>query len=137
MKDRVHEIADVLASRPDDEAPWEALRHTFHVITEAWDEAPQQALHYLRMIRETPSLPARYGEKQLSRHEPLLPETARRLNPDGDDLADPSRTPWSDPLACLDAAVATWPAYETAVPSSLLLDSAMAALLVQLSRSRS
>ncbi|MDH6590012.1 AcrR family transcriptional regulator [Streptomyces sp. SAI-133] len=132
LKDRVHEIADVLASRPENETPWEALRHTFRVITGAWDKAPQQALDYLRMIRETPSLRARYWEKQLSWHEALLPETARRLNLDADDLADPQPDALvGSALACLDAAAATWVACEAAVPSSLLLDRAMAALTVQ------
>ncbi|WP_210533855.1 acyl-CoA-like ligand-binding transcription factor [Streptomyces scabiei] len=130
--DRVRDIADVLSSQPENETPWEALRHTFHVITGAWDEAPQESLRHLRMIRETPSLRARYWEKQLSWHEALLPEVSRRLSDGADGFTDPrSDALVGSTLACLDAAVAAWVACEATVPSSLLLDRAMAALTVQ------
>ncbi|MHC3470911.1 acyl-CoA-like ligand-binding transcription factor [Streptomyces sp. 7R007] len=121
----------MLASRPENETRWQALRHTFRVTTKTWDEAPQQALHHLRMIRQAPSLRARYWEKQLSWHGTLLPEIARRQSADADTRTDlrPDAL-FGSALACLDAALA-WVACEAAVPASLLLDRTMATLTPQ------
>jgi AcrR family transcriptional regulator len=123
------QITEALAARPDDEQPWEALRRSLDVLTRMNDQAPEQALSYLRMLQETPSLRARHYEKQLSWQKLLLPEIARRLG------ADPDRPEDTRPsalaaaaLACLDVAATGWVACEGTVPLAELLDRAMGAL---------
>ncbi|MBE1602542.1 hypothetical protein [Streptomyces stelliscabiei] len=72
-------IAQALAARPDDERPWEALRRAFDVPTRMNEEASEQVLSYLRMLRETPSLRARHHEKQLAGRSWWVSEVAPRL----------------------------------------------------------
>lgn len=129
LKERGEQIGEVLRSRPEDEAPWDALRHTFHVLTDANDNAPEPALRYLRMVRETPSLRARYWEKQLTWHAALAPEIGRRLAARTDEADDPRADAMvGAALACLDAAISAWVACDAATSASTLLDRAMGAL---------
>ncbi|KMS66782.1 TetR family transcriptional regulator [Streptomyces viridochromogenes] len=123
------QIAEALAARPDDEQPREALRRAFDVLTRMNEAAPEQALSYLRMLQETPSLRARHHEKQLSWQELLVPEIARRLGADPDQAEDirPSALT-AAALACLDSASTAWVACEGTVPLAVLLDRAMGAL---------
>ena len=58
-------IAEALAARPEGERPWEALRRVFDVLTRMKEQAPEQALSFLRMLQETP-LRAGHCEEQLS-----------------------------------------------------------------------
>ncbi|MFI7016695.1 TetR family transcriptional regulator [Streptomyces sp. NPDC050164] len=122
-------IAEALAARPDDERPWEALRRSFDVLTRMNEQAPEQALSYLRMLQETPSLRAGHHEKQRSWQELLVPEIARRLgvSPDRPEDTRPSALV-AAALACLDVAATGWVACEGAVPLAVLLDRAMGAL---------
>lgn len=129
LEDSGRQIAQALAERPDDERPWQALRRAFDVLVRQNEAEPEQALHYLRMLQETPSLRARHFEKQLSWQEMFLPEIARRLG------ADPGRPEDPRPgalaaaaLACLDAAATGWVACAGKVPLKVLLDRAMGAL---------
>ncbi|WP_338775638.1 hypothetical protein [Streptomyces sp. DG1A-41] len=128
MAESGRRIAEALAARPDDEPPWGALRRSFDVLTRMNEAAPEQALGYLRMLRQTPSLRAGHHEEQLGRHELLVPEIARRLG------ADPDRPEDTRPsalaaaaLACLDGAATAWVACEGTVPLAVLLG-AMGAL---------
>ncbi|WP_338781502.1 TetR family transcriptional regulator [Streptomyces sp. DG1A-41] len=129
LEESGRQIAEALAARPDDEQPWEALRRAFDVLTRMNEAAPEQALSYLRMLQETPSLRARHHEKQLSWQELLVPEIARRLGADPDQAEDirPSALA-AAALACLDAASTAWVACEGTVPLAVLLDRAMGAL---------
>ncbi|MGW0823863.1 TetR family transcriptional regulator [Streptomyces sp. NPDC002845] len=129
LEDSGRQIAEALAARPDEELPWEALRRAFDVITRMNEQAPEQALSYLRMLQETPSLRARHYEKQLSWQELLVPEVARRLgaNPDRPEDTRPSAVA-AAALACLDVAATRWVACEGTVPLAVLLDRAMGAL---------
>lgn len=122
-------IAEALTARPDDERPWEALRRAFDVLMRMNEAAPEQALSYLRMLQETPSLRARHYEKQLGWQELLVPEIARRLgvSPDRPEDIRPSALA-SAALACLDVASRGWVACEGTVPLAVLLDRAMGAL---------
>ncbi|WP_371660958.1 TetR family transcriptional regulator [Streptomyces sp. NBC_00280] len=123
------QISEALTARPDDERPWQALRRSFDVLTRMNDQDPEQALSYLRMLQETPSLRARHYEKQLSWQELLLPEIARRLgaSPDRPEDTRPSALA-AAALACLDVAATGWVACEGKVPLAELLDRAMGAL---------
>ncbi|MBC9726514.1 TetR family transcriptional regulator [Streptomyces sp. TRM68367] len=129
LEDTGRDIAEALAARPDDERPWVALRRAFDVLTRRNEGAPEQALSYLRMLQETPSLRARHYEKQLNWQELLVPEIARRLEAGPDRPEDPRPSALvTASLACLDAAARGWVACEGAVPLAVLLDRAMGAL---------
>ncbi|GAB2764542.1 TetR family transcriptional regulator [Streptomyces bullii] len=123
-------IAEALATRPDDERPWEALRRAFDVLVRAGHEAaPEQTLTYLRMLYETPSLRARHFEKRLTWQMLLVPEIARRVGADPDGPEDPRPGALvAAALACLDVAVTGWVACEGRIPVADLLDRAMDAL---------
>ncbi|WNM31955.1 TetR family transcriptional regulator [Streptomyces sp. Li-HN-5-11] len=129
MEDTGRQIVEALASRPDDERPWQALRRAFDVVVQMNDAAPEQALRFLRMLQGTPSPRARHVEKQLGRQEMLAPEIARRL---GVDSGRPEDTRPSAPAAaasaCVDVAAIAWPTTEGTVPLAVLLDHAMDAL---------
>lgn len=119
-------LAEALAARPEQERPWEALRRTFDVITQANEESPERALSLLRMLSDTPSLRARHSEKQLRWQNLLVPEVSRRLGVDAADAQDPrAHAVVGAALACLDAANAAWVACDGAVAASVLLDRAM------------
>ena len=84
LEETGRQIAEAFAARPDTERPWESLRRAFDVLTQSNEQAPEQALSYLRMLQETPSLRARHFEKQLSWQAMLEPEIARRLGVSAD-----------------------------------------------------
>ncbi|MGW0425307.1 TetR/AcrR family transcriptional regulator [Streptomyces sp. NPDC003015] len=122
------QIADTLATRPDEERPWEALRRAFDVMTRMNEAAPERTLSYLRMLQDTPSLRARHYEKQLGWQEMMVPEIARRLGSGPDHPEDPRPTALvAAALACADAASSGWVACEGKVPLAVLLDRAMGA----------
>lgn len=126
LEETGRQIAEAFAARPDTERPWEALRRAFDVLTQANEQAPEQALSYLRMLQETPSLRARHFEKQLSWQAMLEPEIARRLGVSADQPEEVGPNALSGAaLACLDAAATGWVACGGAVPLAVLLDRAM------------
>ncbi|WP_327318810.1 TetR family transcriptional regulator [Streptomyces sp. NBC_01235] len=129
LEESGRQIADEFAARPDTERPWEALRRAFDVLMRANEADPQQALTYLRMLQETPSLRARHFEKQLSWQEMLVPEIARRLGVSSDRPEEirPNALAGAA-LGCLDAAATGWVACEGTVPLAVLLDRAMGTL---------
>lgn len=123
------EVAEALASRPDEERPWPAMRRAFDVLVRVNEEAPEQTLSFLRLLQETPSLRARHFEKQLRWQEELVPEVARRLGASTNRPEDPRPTALvAAALACLDAAARAWVACEGDVSLASLLDRAMGAL---------
>ncbi|MFI5876139.1 TetR/AcrR family transcriptional regulator [Streptomyces sp. NPDC051445] len=123
------QVAEALATRPDEERPWVALRRAFDVLVRVNEEAPEQTLSFLRLLHETPSLRARHFEKQLKWQEQMVPEIARRLEAGPGRPVDPRPTALvAAALGCLDAAARGWVACEGAVPLADLLDQAMGAL---------
>ncbi|WNM31695.1 TetR family transcriptional regulator [Streptomyces sp. Li-HN-5-11] len=119
-------IAEALAARPDEERPWQALRRAFDVIVRMSEDAPEQGLRYLGLFQGTPSLRARYYEKQLSLREMLVPEIARRLAADPDlpeEIA--AKALAAAALTCLDVSLTAWVDCEGAVPLAVLLDRAL------------
>jgi|SRR6185437_16979891 AcrR family transcriptional regulator len=128
LADSGRQIAQELRARPEDERPWTALRRAFDVLVRMNEADPQDALRYLRMLQETPSLRARHFEKQLSWQEMLVPEVARRLSVGPGRHEDPRPGALvAAALACLDMAAASWVACEGNVPLAVLLDRAMGA----------
>jgi AcrR family transcriptional regulator len=129
LEETGRQIAEAFAARPDTERPWEALRRAFDVLTQANEQAPEQALSYLRMLQETPSLRARHFEKQLSWQAMLEPEIGRRLGVSADQPEEVGPNALSGAaLACLDAAATGWVACGGTVPLAVLLDRAMGTL---------
>lgn len=122
-------VAERLAERPADEAPWESLRRAFDVLTEFEAEGPEKTLAYLRMLCDAPSLKARHWEKQQGWQDLLVPEVARRLGTDPAAVEDPQVPALvASALACKDAAMHAWMACDGAVPLTSLIDRAMGAL---------
>lgn len=85
----IHLLADVgtdmraeLASRPADEPPSVALRHTVWVSVNACAGPGQQALRVTQLILESPALHARFLELQAQWGDELAEELAHRLGLD-------------------------------------------------------
>jgi hypothetical protein len=89
-------VLDALVARPAGESAWQALRHAFEPLLDEIAESPQRGLSMARMFDETPSLRARHIGRQLTWHDRLTPEIARRLQVT-DDPYDPVPAPWSPP----------------------------------------
>jgi AcrR family transcriptional regulator len=123
------EIAAALAARPADERPWDSLRRAFDVVTQINTDAPEQALSFVRMLNETPSLRARHWEKTQDWQNLLVPEVSRRIGTETATPQDPrARALVASALACLDAATDAWTACDGTTPLSALVDRAMGAL---------
>ncbi|MFC8831484.1 TetR family transcriptional regulator [Streptomyces sp. NPDC057137] len=69
-----------LAGRPAQEPPSVALRHTVRVPVDACAGHADQALRVVRLIMGTPSLLARFLERQAQWRDELAAEVANRLN---------------------------------------------------------
>ncbi|OXZ00569.1 TetR family transcriptional regulator [Streptomyces diastatochromogenes] len=129
LEDLGRDVAGRLAERPADERPWDSLRRAFDALTDFNADEPENALAYVRMLYEAPSLKARHWEKQQAWQELLVPEVARRLGTDPAAAEDPrARALVSSALACKDAATDAWTACNGAVPLAVLIDRAMGAL---------
>jgi hypothetical protein len=70
--------------------------HAFEPLLDEIAESPQRGLSMARMFDETPSLRARHIGRQLTWHDGLTPQIARRLQVT-DDPYDPRPAPWSPP----------------------------------------
>ncbi|MFF8961004.1 TetR family transcriptional regulator [Streptomyces sp. NPDC014894] len=71
-----------LASRPRDEPPSVALRHTVRISIDACAGHADQALRVVQLILGTPALLARFLERQAQWRDELAAEVARRLDLD-------------------------------------------------------
>jgi AcrR family transcriptional regulator len=123
-----HRVLEALRARPESESAWQALRHALDLPISETVASPEEQLRVARMFESTPSLKIRRLGKQLTWHELLVPEIARRLRVD-DNAHDPRpRALVAAALACLSAAVATWTEADGTVDLPGLLDQAMSAL---------
>jgi AcrR family transcriptional regulator len=124
-------VASALAARPADESPWDALRAAFESLRGPGYNAEHQ-LVVTKMIYGTPSLRARYIDKQLNWMALLAPEIANRLRKTGDlpkrDLELSARAIVSTALICLSLASEAWAARDGTVDIGVLYDVAIAAV---------
>jgi len=103
------ELLRALRQRPDDEAPWTALRHAMDPVIAHYAAQPERAQRLAELARTTPALAARHAEKPVSWHNLLTPEIARRLGADPAEATDPRPGALiAAAHACLEAAVAAW-----------------------------
>lgn len=105
-------MRDVLAARPPDEGPWEAIAEAFRALAREHGQPVELEMRIARLLHDEPSLRARHLEKHLAWQEALVPELTRRLRgTDGlDEEAARHRAAAivASALACLDTAVDTW-----------------------------
>jgi AcrR family transcriptional regulator len=128
-------LARALAERPDDEAPWLALRRTFDYLVTLNESDRARSATLMRMLRETPSLQAGRLEKQSRWRELLVPVLLGHLGP-----ADRVQTAIDAQVAlratalvgaalgCVDAAMDEWFASGAQAALGTLIDQAMAAV---------
>ncbi|BAL89579.1 putative TetR-family transcriptional regulator [Actinoplanes missouriensis 431] len=116
-------------ARPGDEHPWTSLRRTLDVFTAMNADAPERSLAFMRMLQESPTMTARYAERQQSWEDLLVPLVAERLAGDRPADRDPApRALVASALACYNAAMQAWGAADGAGSRDDLLDRAMTAL---------
>ena len=134
-------VASALAARPVDESPWDALRAAFDSLRglPGYDEEHQLTL--TKMIYDTPSLRARYIDKQLNWLALLVPQIVGRLRAAGDvkegDLDLSARAIVGTTLTCLSLASETWAAHDGKTDLGTLYDTAIAAVRGGSARPRS
>lgn len=122
----VDEIAQALRERPDDEAPWSALRHAMGPLVEYYASRTERTHRLAALAAATPALAALNREKYARFHALIAPELARRLASDPHDPTDPRpRALIASALGCLDAAVAAWIAGNGTQQLGRLLERAM------------
>lgn len=123
-------IADRLATRPDGEPAWLALRRAFDLVVERNGSDRERALTLMRMLAETPSLKARHLEKQGRWQDLLVPHVVVRLpqDPERDEFDARAQAIVGSALACLDAAQAQWTASGGHADLAVLLDQTMSAV---------
>lgn len=123
------ELREALQGRPDDEAPWIALRRALDTLIEHYIAEPERALRLARLIASTPALAAKHHAKNARWHEVLRPEVARRLGADASDFSDPrSAALIAAALGCVDAAIGAWVNRGGAQSLGQILDHAMGAI---------
>jgi AcrR family transcriptional regulator len=124
-------VASALAARPADESPWAALRAAFESLRGP-DYNDEHQLILTKMIYGTPSLRARYVDKQLNWLALLAPQIAGRLRTTGNmaegDLELSARAIVSTALICLSLASEAWAAQDGAVDIGVLYDTTIAAV---------
>jgi AcrR family transcriptional regulator len=103
-------VCEALAARPNDEPVWQSLRRAADALIADIDDAPDARRLVMRTLYASHSLKARELGRQLSWHDLMTPEVARRMG-----VADPSTDPrpraiTGAALACLNAAFDAWSA---------------------------
>ncbi|WP_233225913.1 TetR family transcriptional regulator [Amycolatopsis sp. CA-126428] len=122
----VDEILAALRQRPDDEAPWSALRHAMSPLVEYYATQTDRAHRLAALAVTTPALATVQQEKQAKFRALIAPELARRLGVDPANPTDPRpRALIASALGCLEAAVAAWIAGNGTQQLGRLLDRAM------------
>jgi len=127
LEERGSEVLEALVARPAREPVWQALRNAFNPLLDDIAQAPERGLSMARMFDNTPSLRARHLGRQLTWHDRLTPEIARRLGVTDDPYDPRPRAVVAAALACLNAAVDVWTAANGAVDLPTVLDRAMSA----------
>ncbi|MFC6090759.1 TetR family transcriptional regulator [Saccharothrix lopnurensis] len=129
LADSAEAVLAALEARPAGEDAWTALRAAFQVLVENPAFSADRTTRTWRMLRETPSLRARYLEKHLRMVDLLVPQVARRLGVAPGGPPDPRPTAIvTSALACLDTAVEVWAASDGEQRLEDLYDQAVAAV---------
>jgi AcrR family transcriptional regulator len=128
MLEQGYGVADALAARPADEAPWEALRRAFDECLDAIRSDGSRALARATMLATTPSLRAASLHKRDQWTGLLYPHVLPRVGGPAASRELRARAIASAALACLHVAVDAW--IESAGKKGLdvLLDTAFEAV---------
>lgn len=114
-------IAQALARRPEDESPWDALRHAFDPLLEQVSAGPNAAA-LARLMLERPSL---QQGKDAAWQTEIATALQSRLPADGTDTALRARALAASAIACLHTAQEQWLAPEESRNLRALLDMSM------------
>lgn len=124
-------LAEVIAGRPPQERPWDAMRAALLTIRDSLPPVDQE-LEIERLLYDVPALHARHLEKQLAWRALLEPEVARRIAEQDDiDPATARRRAAAlvaSALSCLDTATAAWVDSGATLDLEQLYDEAVAAV---------
>lgn len=122
------QLAAALASRPDEERPWFALRRSFDDLVQGMSERPQSLL-ITRMILHTPALHATHLQKHALWRDALADALQHRPSEDGRELGRFAAAALvGAALAALDSAQTQWVSEDNEEPLGDLLDQAMSAI---------
>lgn len=102
-----NELRERLELRPPSEAPLTALRRSFDLIVERFDQDRPRALTLLSLTRQTPSLRARHLDKPDQWEDTLTTALATRIGVNPDDDLRP-RLYASVALSAVDVAIRHW-----------------------------
>ena len=133
LQDLGEQLADALAERPREEAPWVSLRRTFELVITFNERDPDRTLGFYSMLEETAALKGRHFEQLMRWQDLLVPEIALRLGEAAGDDDDGGYGPCAPAfvgaaLACLDAANNAWRRSRGKADVVKLLDEAMLAV---------
>jgi AcrR family transcriptional regulator len=126
LSDHGRQLSDGLATRPATEPPAVALQHTLRAFTDTFLEHPEKSQRLTKVTVSTPSLFARYLERQVAWRAALTTGLARRM------AVDPSADPRPAVLvavafAAFDTALMRWVEQGTATDLNALLSECFAA----------
>lgn len=102
------EMQTALANRPHPEEPAASLRQSLLVFTDACIAYPEKSVRLTRLILDTPSLTARYLERQREWKNGMAGELEKRLDGDGSVVRAAVLTGMA--FAALDASLDAWSA---------------------------
>ena len=122
----VEHVVARLEVRPPTEAPLTALRRSFDLIVERFDQDRPRALALLRLTRQTPSLRARHLDKQDQWEDALTAALAKRIGVDPDRDLRP-RLYASLALSAVDVAIRHWDEGGDKDDLAVVIDEAFAA----------
>lgn len=100
-------LHDALASRPAKEPPAVALRHALSIFTETYHHYPEKSIRLARLTLGTPSLLARYLERQTEWRADLTAVLAQRMKLDPATDLRPALTV-AVAFAAFDTALSAW-----------------------------
>lgn len=121
-------LAEALATRPLDEAPWTALRHAMQPHLDELTADTDTNIAVARMLDATPALRPSLLNKRARWAETLLPDITRRLRGPTRTRELRARAIISSALACLNVAVDEWARTGGTEPIGELLDTALTAV---------
>lgn len=87
--DRLSRITTTLAKRPEDEAPWTALREAFLVVAGDYETARPELIRRFQIMAATPSVSARSLQLQAGWETAVADTMTVRLRTDSDDDITP------------------------------------------------
>ena len=113
---RLERITSELDRRPDDEAPWSAVRASFLLVARDYEAQREELIRRFTIIAANPSVYARSLQLQAGWEDALAEALARRMNTESEDIAP--RLLAASALACMRSTLRHWLAtgHESSLP---------------------